>query len=277
MRHSAILAADGESLAPHVASPQRRRWSSTWRAFRAPTPDKLGGSFLASGPGSILASAEALTPGSSARDERRAPVTPRSSARDKWSVTVSFETPVRDDWNLTAPSKTPRRDHWNASPSWGLTARDEPSASASCRCRPEAPEPAIQHSARVRHAGAGYDYVESVPEWRTKGMSQPETAATCTIRELGDWCFSRFSEKRPLESLNFSTRFHRFLAKSTSLLVRRSRSSSPDRREGSLKAAFRDGTGVCSPAPGGGYRLRASPPATCSLRGPDPAPLASPP
>ncbi len=60
-------------------------------------------------------------------------------------------------------------------------------------------------------------------------------------------------------------------------LVRRSRSSSPDRREGSLKAAFRDGTGVCSPAPGGGYRLRASPPATCSLRGPDPAPLASPP
>ncbi len=60
-------------------------------------------------------------------------------------------------------------------------------------------------------------------------------------------------------------------------LVRRSRSSSPDRREGSLKAAFRDGTGVCSPAPGSGYRLRASPPATCSLRGPDPAPLASPP
>ncbi len=44
-----------------------------------------------------------------------------------------------------------------------------------------------------------------------------------------------------------------------------------------MKAAFRDGTGVCSPAPGGGYRLRASPPATCSLRGPDPAPLASPP
>jgi hypothetical protein len=42
------------------ASPQRRRWDSTWSAFRAPAPDKLGGSFLASGPGSILASAEVL-------------------------------------------------------------------------------------------------------------------------------------------------------------------------------------------------------------------------
>ncbi len=94
---------------------------------------------------------------------------------------------------------------------------------------------------------------------------------------LGGWCFSPKNGESESKSSMIPRVVFRKNEKSTSLLVRRSRSSSPDRREGSLKAAFRDGTGVCSPAPGGGYRLRASPPATCSLRGPDPAPLASPP
>ncbi len=94
---------------------------------------------------------------------------------------------------------------------------------------------------------------------------------------LGGWCFSPKNGEGESKSSMIPRVVFRKNEKSTSLLVRRSRSSSPDRREGSLKAAFRDGTGVCSPAPGGGYRLRASPPATCSLRGPDPAPLASPP